>query len=158
MCKFGLFPQVFRASCIVMTSVASEGAQGQRIRRSRTKGMAEGWQSPHSVRNRSKPHFVNSTPLHYYDPENSAVTALIQSQWTSWMVPQGLPFVFRAAHVIILTCAPLLGCNSRAFRAGDPLLSVLSVFKLDSWWSPSCKSYLQDFQSLSEVGQKFNNW
>ena len=151
MCKFGLFPPVFRASCIVMTSVASEGAQGQRIRRSRAKGKAEGWQSPHSIRDRSKSHFVNSTPLHYYDPENSAVTALIQSQWTSWMVPQGLPFVFRAAHVIILTCAPLLRYNSRAFRAGDPLLSVLSVFRLNSWWS-------QDFQSLLEVGQKFNNW
>ena len=40
--EFGLFPQVFRVSCVVMTSVASAGAQEQRIRRSRTKGMAEG--------------------------------------------------------------------------------------------------------------------
>lgn len=121
--EFGLFPQVFRVSCVVMTSVASAGAQEQRIRRSRTKGMAEGWQSLRCIRNVSKSHFVNSTPL-------------LWSRKFSNDCPDPIPVNFMDFPLGTTICLQSSSCHySNLVHLYRGVTAEHS-----GWWSPSSRS------------------
>lgn len=74
MYELGSFLYTFRVPCMGMMGVASAGAQGQRIRRGRVKGI-DGRRVMISIRNISTTYCANSTPPHYYYEESSVVTA-----------------------------------------------------------------------------------